>query len=193
MTTITDFLFITEARSDPVNITLENYEEVTVGKHVFLHFLAPWCDPPEVCRNLFPDWTQLMRRFQDHETILVAEINCPGEGMALCKRHKVKGFPTLKWGDPHHLQVYKGDRDIDTLTEFATNKLEAPCSPVTLQHCSKERRAKIESFMELDDEALKEKIRATKKFLEDEVPLMKYVLEEKATAEDTPKKLHPEF
>ena len=54
-----------------------------------------------------PDWDKLMEEFADSATQLVADVDCTAEGKPLCDAHGVKGFPTIKWGDPSDLQDYQ--------------------------------------------------------------------------------------
>merc|ERR1712007_265561 len=55
---------------------------------------------------------------------LVAEVDCTADGKPLCDANGVRGFPTLKYGDPTSLDDYSGGRDYDSLAK-EEKKLEA--------------------------------------------------------------------
>jgi len=66
-----------------------------------------------------PDWDKLMAAFADSESALIADVDCTAAGKPLCDANDVKGYPTLKWGDPSNLEDYKGGRDYASLEKFA--------------------------------------------------------------------------
>jgi hypothetical protein len=94
-----------------------------------------------------PDWEKLMDAFADSATALIGDVDCTTEGKPLCGANAVKSFPTLKWGDPPALQVYKGGRDYDSLLKFAEENLKPSCSPAHIDLCDAEKKADIEKFM----------------------------------------------
>ena len=55
-----------------------------------------------------PTWNKLMDEFEGDAVKLVADVDCTAKGKSLCEEHGIKGFPTLKYGDPTDLQDYKG-------------------------------------------------------------------------------------
>eukprot|EP01083_Nonionella_stella_P263522 895102_1 len=108
------------------SLTPDNYDSMTDGKTVFLKFFAPWCGH---CKKMAPDWEKLSGEFEGYEVGLVADVDCTAEGKPLCDANGVKGFPTLKWGDPTALEDYQGGRSYDDLLKFATDNLKPICSP----------------------------------------------------------------
>merc|ERR1712003_412900 len=85
--------------------------------------------------------------FADSETALVADVDCTAEGKDLCTEHGVKGYPTIKWGDPSALEDYKGGRDFASLQKFAEENLKPMCSPANIDLCDDEKKATIEKFL----------------------------------------------
>ena len=79
----------------------------------------------------------------------------------------MRGFPTLKYGDPTNLEDYQGGRDYESLSSFAKENLKPVCSPSNMDVCDDEKKAKIEEFMSLSVADLDAKIGEYEKQLED--------------------------
>jgi len=108
-----------------------------------------------------PDWDKLMEAFADSPTQLVADVDCTADGKPLCDANGVRGYPTIKWGDPSALEDYQGGRDYDSLKKFADENLKPVCSPSNIDLCDDEKKAEIEKFQAMSDDdldaAIKEK------------------------------------
>jgi len=104
---------------------------------------------------------------------LVADVDCTAAGEPLCNANGVKGFPTLKWGDPSALEDYSGGRDFDSLKKFAAENLKPMCSPSNIDLCDDEKKAEINKMMEMEDSALEAAIAEKEKLLEDAETLFK--------------------
>ena len=122
-----------------------------------------------------PDWDKLMKAFKDDESRLVADVDCTTAGKALCDRVGVRGYPTIKHGDPNNLEDYKGGRDFSALEKFAKG-LKPVCSPAKMDLCEPEMKEKILELQKLSaadlDKQIKEKeaeIEKAEKFFTDEV------------------------
>jgi len=139
------------------SLTPENYESLTGGKTVFIKFFAPWCGH---CKKMAPDWEKLSEEWEGNAAGLVAEVDCTAEGKELCETNSVKGFPTLKWGDPSALEDYQGGRSLEDFQKFATENLKPICSPSNLDLCDGEKKATIEKYMAMDTEELEKTIAA---------------------------------
>jgi len=101
-----------------------------------------------------PDWDKLMGDFADSKTSLVADVDCTADGKDLCEKHKVEGFPTIKYGDPGDLKKYEGPRDYDGLKKFADENLGPTCGPDNLDLCNDADKASIEKFIAMSEEEL---------------------------------------
>jgi hypothetical protein len=66
----------------------------------------------------------------------------------------VRGYPSIKYGDPEDLQDYEGGRSEEDLTTFAAT-LGPSCGPSSLELCDAEKRASIETYLAMDYEQLK--------------------------------------
>ena len=132
-------------------LTPDNYDELTADKTVLLKFFAPWCGH---CKKLKPTWDVLMAEFADSKDKLVADVDCTAEGKPLCDANGVKGFPTLKYGDPSDLQAYEGGRSEADLRKHIEEKLGPQCSVKHIDLCDKDKKALIGKFQAMKSDAL---------------------------------------
>jgi len=105
-----------------------------------------------------PDWDKLMDEFKDSKSALIADVDCTAGGKALCDKVGVRGYPTIKHGDPNDLQDYNGARDFAGLKKFAEENLGPTCGPDSLDLCDEDNKALIEKFLKMDDAELKKAI-----------------------------------
>jgi len=110
-----------------------------------------------------PAWDKLMAEFADSKTALVADVDCTADGKPLCDSNGVKGFPTIKYGNPADLQDYQGGRDFDALLEFANENLGPTCSPDNLDLCDDDKKAEIASSRSWDKRNFKKRLTRLKK------------------------------
>merc|ERR1712098_533656 len=107
----------------------------------------------------------------DSKTALVADVDCTAEGKSLCNEVGVRGYPSIKYGDPNNLEDYKGGRDFASLKKFAEENLGPTCGPANLDLCDDAKKAEIEKFSKLSasdlDAAIKEKTEAMEKLESD--------------------------
>lgn len=97
-----------------------------------------------------PAWDKLMGEYKDSSTILIADVDCTAAGKPLCDANGVQGFPTIKHGDPASLEDYQSGRSYDDLSKFAET-LKPLCSPMNMDLCDDEQRAKIEEIQAMSD------------------------------------------
>lgn len=105
-----------------------------------------------------PDWDKLMAAYADSKTQLVADVDCTTEGKPLCDANGVRGYPTIKWGDPSALEDYKGGRDYESLRKFADENLKPVCSPKNIDLCDADKKAEIEKFQAMSPADLEKAI-----------------------------------
>jgi len=114
-----------------------------------------------------PDWDKLMKAFAGSATELVADVDCTAAGKPLCDANGVRGYPTIKWGDPAALEDYKGGRDYKSLEKFAKENLKPMCSPSNIDLCDDAKKAEIKKFTDMPDSELDALIAAEEKKMED--------------------------
>mmetsp|Transcript_39099 Transcript_39099/g.112940 ORF Transcript_39099/g.112940 Transcript_39099/m.112940 type:complete len:169 (-) Transcript_39099:302-808(-) len=98
-----------------------------------------------------PDWDKLTAAYKDHATTLVADVDCTAGGKSLCAQVGVRGYPTIKHGDPSDLQDYKGGRDFASLKKFA-DALGPQCGPASIDLCDDAKKAMIKEFQAMSSE-----------------------------------------
>jgi len=106
-----------------------------------------------------PAWDQLMEKFKDSKTALVADVDCTVH-QDLCGKYGVQGYPTIKYGDPNNMEDYQGGREYDDLEKFANENLGPSCGPANLDLCDADQKKKIEEASALSVADLDAKIKA---------------------------------
>lgn len=123
-----------------------------------------------------PDWDKLIKKYKGHATAGVFDVDCTAAGKPLCDSNGVRGFPTIKYGDPSALEAYEGGRDYAALEKFAEENLKPSCSPSNIDLCDDEKKAEIEKLQAMSASDLaaaieegNDKIEAAEKNFKDEV------------------------
>merc|ERR1712060_715678 len=102
---------------------------------------------------------------KDSQTVLIADVDCTAGGKAKCDEVGVRGYPTIKYGDPDDLQDYKGGRSLADLKKFAEG-LGPQCGPANLELCDAEKKAKIEEFSKLSSDEREKMIKESEAAME---------------------------
>mmetsp|Transcript_125216 Transcript_125216/g.348414 ORF Transcript_125216/g.348414 Transcript_125216/m.348414 type:complete len:231 (-) Transcript_125216:93-785(-) len=105
-----------------------------------------------------PDWDKLVEEYKDSPTSGVYDVDCTADGKDLCEKQEVKGYPTIKHGDPDNLQAYEGGRTYEDLKKFAEENLGPQCGPSNLDLCDADTKAMIEGFLKMSKADLDKKI-----------------------------------
>merc|ERR1711870_26245 len=95
---------------------------------------------------------------KDSSTIGIYDVDCTAGGKSLCDGVGVRGYPTIKHGDPDDLQDYKGGRSFADLKKFAEG-LGPQCGPANLDLCDADKKAKIQEFTKLGGDAREKMIK----------------------------------
>lgn len=173
MSRIASLVTLAAAATAGLSLTPANWDTETAGKVAFVKFFAPWCGH---CKKMAPDWEKLMTEYEGHKTVVVAEVDCTADGKPLCDSNGVKGFPTIKHGDPNNFEDYQGGRDYAAFSKFAKG-LKPLCSPANMDLCDEEGKAAIEKVQALSDDEIKADIAAADKKAEDAEQLFKTELD----------------
>ena len=117
-----------------------------------------------------PAWDKLMKNWNKGDrakSSLVADVDCTEAGKSICEEVGVKGFPTIKWGDPASLEDYDGGRDYDSLKKFAKENLKPMCSPSNIDLCDEDKKKEIAELQAMPVADLEAKVDAAKKEIAD--------------------------
>jgi len=95
-----------------------------------------------------------MSEYADSKNVLIADVDCTASGKALCEKHGVSGYPTIKYGDPSNMQKYEGGRDLKSLQSFASENLGPTCGPDHLDLCDEQDKKFITKFQKWDIDEL---------------------------------------
>jgi len=98
-------------------------------------------------------WDKLTDAFDGHKTTGIFDVDCTAAGKPLCDANGVRGFPTIKHGDPNNLEDYSGGRDYESLKKFADG-LKPICSPAQRDLCDADQLAKIDEYTAMGKDAL---------------------------------------
>merc|ERR1712087_903061 len=101
---------------------------------------------------------KLAAEYKDSTTIGIYDVDCTAGGKSKCDEVGVRGYPTIKYGDPDDLQDYKGGRSFADLKKFAEG-LGPQCGPANLDLCDADKKAKIEEFTKLGADAREKMIK----------------------------------
>ena len=108
-----------EALRQPIELdddTFEHETQAATGATTgdwFVMFYAPWCGH---CQRLKPTWAELANEIGDR--VNVAKVNAD-ESTMLAERFDIRGYPTLLFFHRGKYFKYMGDRDLDSLADFA--------------------------------------------------------------------------
>jgi len=111
-----------------------------------------------------PDWDKLMAEFKGSADRLVADADCTAGGKSLCEQVGVRGYPTIKHGDPNDLQDYKGGRSYADLKKFAEG-LGPQCGPANLDLCDAAKAKQIGEFQAMSSSEREAQIKEQEKSL----------------------------
>jgi len=95
-----------------------------------------------------------MDDFKGSPSALVADVDCTADGKALCEKHGVTGYPTIKWGDPGALEDYNGGRDYSAIKKHADDNLGPTCGPDNLDLCDDAEKKFLQKFAKWDQDEL---------------------------------------
>lgn len=110
-----------------------------------------------------PAWDKLMAEFDGS----VFDVDCTAAGQSLCTKQGVRGYPTIKYGEPGDLKDYNGGRDFASLKKFAEANLGPSCGPADLELCDDATKTKLEKYMGWPKDKLEKKIVAVTEDWED--------------------------
>lgn len=154
------FLFSFANADEPSQeeLTDDNYDEKTRGKVIFVMFYLPYCGHSMA---LQPTFTELESQYIKNGTHLVQRIKCEDENgrktVKLCNYNGVNAYPTIMYGNPQALKLYKGPF---LLNEFKTfiDGMKVPCTPEYFEYCDKEKQETMMHAMSMTEAEIQQSI-----------------------------------
>eukprot|EP00747_Dinoflagellata_sp_TGD_P144834 gnl/TRDRNA2_/TRDRNA2_176538_c0_seq12.p1 gnl/TRDRNA2_/TRDRNA2_176538_c0~~gnl/TRDRNA2_/TRDRNA2_176538_c0_seq12.p1 ORF type:complete len:160 (+),score=63.65 gnl/TRDRNA2_/TRDRNA2_176538_c0_seq12:259-738(+) len=106
-----------------------------------------------------------MQEYENNPNILVADVDCTTGGKSLCSEVGVRGYPSIKYGDPADMQDYNGGRSLDDLKKHAAT-LGPTCSPANIDLCDDAKKKQIAEFTALSSADREKKIKESEEAME---------------------------
>lgn len=142
-------------------LTPDNWDAETAGKTLFIKFFSPYCGR---CKELKPEWDQLINAYKDSEDFVVGEVDCTTHGHQLCHRFAIRAFPSIRYGNIADMGAsYDGERDFASLQNFVTTTLRPLCGPQRLEYCSPEELAHMAEYQHMSISKIEEAIAEVEK------------------------------
>lgn len=141
-------LFLSSATAT-VYLTNDDFKARTHGTKALVAFKAPWCGH---CKKLKPIWDELSEKVE----VLIGEVDCTVE-KELCQKHKVQGYPTIKYSTGFGWKSYKNGRDLEAFETFVDEKMQDGCLDDE-KLCSDEEKQELERYTALSMEELHAKL-----------------------------------
>jgi thioredoxin-like negative regulator of GroEL len=133
---------------------------------------------------LAPDWEKLAETFAESDKYEIAEVDCD-EHKNICGEQGVQGFPTIKAYPAGSAdgEMYEGGRSYDDLKAFVDGgALNAVCSSVNKDSCTKEDLKELEDLEKLGENVVGKRIAEREAAMKEADELFK-ALSEKLQAE----------
>jgi hypothetical protein len=153
-------LLVSTAVSLELSPTNWEMETVSGTKDVFLCF----CEAKNAkCDDIKNEWASFMKEWRGHKKVVVASVNCKGDGMPICSMAEITGVPTILYGNPKGKDVdkltkYEGDLTFQGFHKLAVATYGVPkiCNPGRgYKYCSSDSKAIIDFLKQKTPEELK--------------------------------------
>jgi protein disulfide-isomerase A1 len=117
------------ASGEVVNLTPDNFDDITGQGKVLVKFFAPWCGH---CKTMAPHYIKDSDNVD--EGIKLAEVDCDvaANKESICSKHGIQGFPTLKWFDADgSVSEYDGGRGEGAFAQWTSDIIKPVVQTVT--------------------------------------------------------------
>ncbi|XP_063788823.1 protein disulfide-isomerase-like protein of the testis, partial [Pseudophryne corroboree] len=100
----------------------KNFNKVVFNKstNAFVMFYAPWSIK---CKELFPVWEELGKRYLNNKNVTIAKIDCTANDIQLIVLDRYPYFRFFPAGSDTKSVRYTGEKTIEAFTEFLENEL----------------------------------------------------------------------
>lgn len=124
-----------------VDLTSENFDEITKGDFALVMFYAPWCGH---CKKMKPDFEEAAQHFIDNpvqdvnQQPVIAKLDATVEG-TIASQFDVSGYPTLKIFRQGSVSEYKGGRSAREMIEEISKYMKPASRPFKTANEAKRR------------------------------------------------------
>ncbi|KAG9476900.1 hypothetical protein GDO78_002350, partial [Eleutherodactylus coqui] len=100
----------------------KNFNKVAFNKssNAFVMFYAPWS---KSCKELFPVWEELGKRYQNNTNVTIARIDSTANDIQLMTLDRYPHFRFFPAGSESKSVRYTGEKNIEEFTEFLEREL----------------------------------------------------------------------
>ncbi|UJR30158.1 hypothetical protein I4U23_017698 [Adineta vaga] len=127
-----------------VELTNENFDEMTSKKFAFIVFFAPWCTHCQVLKPIFQD---LAKQMISTQRLLFATVDCTTQSN-LCTKHAVKGYPTLIWFENGvEKDRYVQHREVEKMRNYIEQNMK-DAESLVLEASSEQQQEQSEESIE---------------------------------------------
>ncbi|KAI8342864.1 hypothetical protein BC941DRAFT_412887 [Chlamydoabsidia padenii] len=142
--------------SDVLSLTEATFDDEVLKKDLILvEFFAPWCGH---CKALAPEYEVAATQLKG-DNIPLAKVDCT-EQEALCQKHEVHGYPTLKVFRKGESADYNGARKADGIVSYMKKQNLPAVSELTaidaLDKFKTSDRVVVIAYIKPDDKETKE-------------------------------------
>lgn len=111
----------------------KNFNKVAFNKssHAFIMFYAPWS---QKCKELFPMWDALGNKYQHHENITIARIDCTANEIQLMVLDRFPYFRYFPAGSDTQAVRYTGEKTLESFTEFLEQQTNPKVDQENFKH-----------------------------------------------------------
>ncbi|CAF3748739.1 unnamed protein product [Rotaria magnacalcarata] len=104
-----------------IELTTENFAQMTAKDFAFIVFFAPWCSH---CKMFKPVFQELAKQMINIDGLMFATVDCTTH-QNLCERQRIKGYPTLIWfEDGVEKDRYVEARELNRIQNYIELKLK---------------------------------------------------------------------
>ena len=150
------FTFLHYTVAKIVDLTEENFEELTVNKRIVVMAYTGWCG---ACQKIAPVWEELSFDFANPD-VTVARLNCEKQN-EICRSLNVDSFPSILYSGGFGFKKYKGERTLVDIIEFLDNNLKETCFN-NEKKCKKSQLIKIKEYDDKSTERLMKLVKDAK-------------------------------
>ncbi|KAF2075490.1 hypothetical protein CYY_003226 [Polysphondylium violaceum] len=126
-----------------VQITADNEDIIKEGNWL-VEFFAPWCGH---CKRLAPTYEELGKYYNEElkgEAVKIAQVNCV-DHQAVCSKHDIRGYPTIKYMSNGNAKDYRGARDKASFVSYIDSMSKSPIINI-------ESQEQLKSLLDKDQE-----------------------------------------